>query len=104
MPRRNRPRTGRSPYAHAELDEERARRGAERVQTSSDGAWLVRYITADGATKSYRCPGCEHEIPPGMAHVVSWPADERGDVGDRRHWHRGCWNARTRRAPVRRLR
>ena len=27
------------------------------------------------ATKSYRCPGCDHEIRSGTAHVVVWPAD-----------------------------
>jgi hypothetical protein len=34
-----------------------------------------------------------------VPHVVVWPADERGDLGDRRHWHTGCWRARDRRAP-----
>ena len=74
MPRKNR----RSDEPGA-LDEESARRGVERVQASPDGEWLVRHITADGATKTYRCPGCDHEIAPGMPHVVAWPADERGD-------------------------
>jgi hypothetical protein len=76
------------------LDEERARRGAQRVDSSPDGAWLVRHITVAGAVKSYRCPGCDHEIRPGVPHLVAWPADERGDAGDRRHWHTGCWTAR----------
>jgi hypothetical protein len=80
------------------LDPERARRGIERVQTSADGEWSVRHITGTG-TKSYRCPGCDHEIPPGVPHLVAWPADERGDLADRRHWHTGCWNARDRRGP-----
>jgi hypothetical protein len=78
------------------LDPDRARRGVERIVTSADGSWLVRNITADGAVKTYRCPGCDHEIRPGTAHVVAWPADERGDLTDRRHWHTGCWNARGR--------
>ncbi len=34
-----------------------------------------------------------------MAHVVAWPADGRGDLSDRRHWHSGCWRARDRRGP-----
>jgi hypothetical protein len=98
VPRRNR----RSADGHDPvLEEERVRRGAQRVQASSDGTWLVRLITADGATKAYRCPGCDHEIAVGVAHVVAWPADERGDVADRRHWHTGCWNARSRRSALR---
>ena len=39
------------------------------------------------------------EIRPGIAHIVAWPADERGDESDRRHWHTGCWRARDRRGP-----
>ncbi len=84
------------------VDEERVRRGVERVQVSADGAWLVRHITTGGAVKTYRCPGCDQEITPGVAHIVAWPADERGDLADRRHWHTGCWTARGRRAPTRR--
>ena len=38
------------------------------------------------ATKTYRCPGCDHPIPPGTGHIVVVP--ER--VEDRRHWHRAC--------------
>jgi hypothetical protein len=64
-----------------------------------DGDWLVRNVPATAATKVYRCPGCEQEIRPGVAHLVAWPADERGDLGDRRHWHTGCWRARDRRTP-----
>jgi hypothetical protein len=83
------------------LDEEQARRGVERVVTSPDDAWSVRHITVAGAVKTYRCPGCDHEIALGVAHVVAWPADERGDLADRRHWHTSCWNARDRRRPYR---
>jgi hypothetical protein len=83
------------------LDEQTARRGLERVVTSTDGEWSVRHITTTGAVKTYRCPGCDHEIGPGVAHVVAWPADERGDLADRRHWHTSCWNARDRRQPWR---
>jgi hypothetical protein len=72
------------------------------VHDSADGAWSVRHITTDGAVKTYRCPGCDQEISPGLAHIVAWPADERGDLGDRRHWHTGCWLARDRRQPTRR--
>jgi hypothetical protein len=60
---------------------------------------LVRAVSGETG-KVYRCPGCDQEIPPGVPHVVAWPADERGDLSDRRHWHSGCWRARGRRMPV----
>jgi hypothetical protein len=69
--------------------------------TSADGQWSVRHISTAGAVKTYRCPGCDHEIGAGVAHVVVWPADERGDLADRRHWHTSCWSARDRRPPRR---
>ena len=47
----------------------------------------VRRVQPYQATKTYRCPGCDHPIPPGTGHLVVVPAD----VGDRRHWHRACW-------------
>ncbi|MEO3741910.1 hypothetical protein [Plantactinospora sp. B5E13] len=94
-PRRNRPRPEEAPP----LDRERLERGVGSVQTWQDGEWQVRAIPASAAAKTYRCPGCVQEIRPGVAHVVAWPADGRGDLGDRRHWHTGCWRARDRRAP-----
>jgi hypothetical protein len=69
------------------------------VHADRDGEWLVRAIPGDAATKTYRCPGCDQEIPPGVPHLVVWPADERGAPDDRRHWHTGCWRARATRAP-----
>jgi hypothetical protein len=89
----------RRPDAPAPLDPERARRGVEAVQGWADGAWRVRGVPGGAAAKTYRCPGCEQEIRPGVPHVVAWPADGRGDEGDRRHWHTGCWRARDRRGP-----
>ena len=38
------------------------------------------------AVKTYRCPGCDHEIPPGQGHEVVVPLDA---PEDRRHWHTG---------------
>ena len=75
----------------------------ERVEEGPDGVWMVRPVTGAGATKRYRCPGCDHELHPGTPHVVAWPAEGPGAVADRRHWHTACWEARTRRArlPVR---
>ena len=54
---------------------------------------------AGAATKAYRCPGCDQEISAGVPHVVAWPADERGDLTDRRHWHTTCWRGRHQRRP-----
>ena len=78
--------------------------GYQRVESARDGEWIVRAVAGAGSVKSYRCPGCDQEIRPGVPHVVAWPADtERaawhggGGLGDRRHWHTPCWNARLRR-------
>ncbi|HEU5111657.1 MAG TPA: hypothetical protein VFT95_24220 [Micromonosporaceae bacterium] len=84
----------------AALDPDRVRRGVDAVQEWSDGEWRVRAIPGGAATKTYRCPGCDQEIRPGVPHLVAWPADGRGDLTDRRHWHKGCWRARDRRAPT----
>lgn len=81
------------------MDPERARRGVDAVQSWLDGDWRVRHVTGSAAVKTYRCPGCDHEIRPGVPHLVAWPADGRGDETDRRHWHTGCWRARDRRTP-----
>jgi len=80
----------------APLSADRARMGIDAVQAWSDGDWVVRSATGE---RTYRCPGCEQEIRPGVPHVVAWPADGRGDLADRRHWHTGCWRARDRRTP-----
>jgi hypothetical protein len=76
--------------------------GASRVEQGPDGDWMVRTVPAAQATKVYRCPGCDHEIQTGIAHVVAWPEAELGGVDERRHWHTGCWKARSRRGPTRR--
>ena len=94
-PRRNR----RQPRGGGEVDADQVRRGIGSNQTWDDGEWTLRLIPRDAATKTYRCPGCDQEIPPGIQHVVAWPADGRGDLTDRRHWHSACWQARDRRSP-----
>ncbi|MFC4053321.1 ATP/GTP-binding protein [Actinomadura syzygii] len=71
---------------------------AQETEDAPDGQWVVRSISGSGAVKAYRCPGCDQEIPPGVAHVVAWRTDDRGGE-DRRHWHRPCWQARGRRSP-----
>ncbi|KWX20105.1 hypothetical protein [Mycolicibacterium wolinskyi] len=73
-----------------------------RIETGPDGyEYEVRAVTAARALKNYRCPGCDHEIRSGVAHVVVLPV-ELGDVDDRRHWHTSCWTNRANRSPTRR--
>ena len=75
-----------------------------RLEVGPDGYdYLVVQVAGARATKTYRCPGCDHEIRTGTAHVVVWPAD-LGDsaVDDRRHWHSSCWANRATRSPTRR--
>ncbi|MBA0051612.1 ATP/GTP-binding protein [Streptomyces sp. AJS327] len=91
-PRRNRPRGGADrprpgPETSSALETTATWRGEE---------WVLRQVSGHTATKRYRCPGCDQEIPPGVPHVVAWPV---GEADDRRHWHRACWNARDNRSP-----
>ncbi|WP_163757664.1 hypothetical protein [Mycobacterium botniense] len=74
-----------------------------RVETGSDGHdYYVRPVAAARAVKTYRCPGCDHEIRPGTAHVVVWQADSpQAGIDDRRHWHTSCWASRATRRPTR---
>ncbi|WP_338080105.1 ATP/GTP-binding protein [Antrihabitans stalactiti] len=75
-----------------------------RVESGPQGGedFIVRQIPGARATKTYRCPSCDHEIRPGVAHVVAWPADSIGGAEDRRHWHTGCWAGRQTRGLTRR--
>ncbi len=50
-----------------------------------------RFIQPYQTTKTYICPGCNRDIPPGLGHIVIVPVDAP-DL--RRHWHRGCWTRR----------
>lgn len=63
-------------------------------ESHPDGDWMVRAITAEAAVKEYRCPGCQQEVRPGIAHIVAW---RPGEEDNRRHWHTPCWRARSRR-------
>jgi hypothetical protein len=56
----------------------------------------VRHVQPYQAEKTYRCPGCDHEIRPGEGHEVVIPLDA---PRDRRHWHTGCWHGERRRKP-----
>ncbi len=61
-----------------------------------DGAFgevEVRRVQPYEALKTYICPGCERDIPPGTGHIVAVPSDAP-DL--RRHWHRACWDRRPR--------
>jgi hypothetical protein len=59
-----------------------------------EDGYVVRHVSGAASAKSYRCPGCDHELRPATAHVVAWP---EGRPDDRRHWHAACWAARDRR-------
>lgn len=54
----------------------------------------VRHIQPYQAVKTYRCPGCDHPIEPGLGHKVVVP---RQAPEERRHWHTGCWEQEQRR-------
>jgi len=54
----------------------------------------VRFMAGYESTKDYVCPGCNRAIPARTGHYVVVPT-EAPDL--RRHWHRGCWIARSRR-------
>lgn len=73
-----------------------------RLETGPDGhEYQVVPIAGAQALKTYRCPGCDHEIRTGTSHVVAWRVeDTEGD--DRRHWHTPCWRKRAHRSPTRR--
>ncbi|NLU82059.1 ATP/GTP-binding protein [Rhodococcus sp. HNM0569] len=97
MPRRkpqqpSRPLTG-ALFAHERTESGPGPHGGEQ--------YVVRNISGAQAGKVYRCPGCDHEIGRGVAHVVAWPVDF-GGPDERRHWHSGCWGGRHTRGVTRR--
>jgi len=97
LPRR--PRGGVRPGPAAGRGEDEgpaARLGPERTETWPDGEWVVRSVPGPAATKTYRCPGCDQEIRPGVAHVVVWRSGS-ADADGRRHWHNPCWQRRPQR-------
>ncbi|GAB4080202.1 hypothetical protein [Modestobacter muralis] len=84
-----------------------SRRPVQPIEQAGDGDWVVRPLTGSGSDKTYRCPGCDQEIRPGVPHVVAWPAyardsdlepwDTESSADWRRHWHTACWRNRDRR-------
>jgi hypothetical protein len=75
--------------------------GREAQQQTREGTFMVRNVTGAAAVKVYRCPGCDHEIQVGVAHVVVWPTT--AEVTERRHWHSTCWQRRSTRGGPDRL-
>lgn len=74
-----------------------------RVEVGPDGyQYEVRPVAGARAVKTYRCPGCDHEIRSFTPHVVVWPIDATPvGIDDRRHWHTPCWANRATRGPTR---
>src|ERR1700749_3166780 len=74
-----------------------------RVETGPDGHdYQVRPVAGAQAGKTYRCPGCDHEVRSGTAHVVVWLVDsDEVAIDDRRNWHTPRWANRATRAPTR---
>lgn len=71
-----------------------------RVETGPDGYdYQVVPIPGARAVKVYRCPGCDHELRPGVPHLAVWRTDD-AEGADRRHWHTPCWGKRRHRAPT----
>lgn len=54
----------------------------------------LRRVQPFQAIKTYLCPACNQEIPPGTGHVVVVPLAE---PDARRHWHASCWDRRAQR-------
>lgn len=92
-------RARRAAEGHRPLDVERARGGFPVRQAGEDGEWMVR--AAAPGDKTYICPGCGQQIPPGVASLVVWQADgllgEAAAIDGRRHWHPACWRERAHR-------
>ncbi|GAA3904455.1 hypothetical protein [Microbacterium invictum] len=74
---------------------ERLLNGFKRTETRRGVEWTVQPVSAAQAQKTYSCPGCTHDVTPGVAHVVVWRADgilgDAADLAARRHWHTACW-------------
>ncbi len=66
------------------------------------GRRSVRQVGGNDTGRSYRCPGCQHQVSARTPHTVVWPEDGMAGIGGvdaRRHWHTACWQARDRRPP-----
>lgn len=90
-PRRNHPKNKRPKTQDREITSSN-----QRFEEHSEGLYTVRNLTGSGATKPYRCPGCDHMIPLATPHIVAWLED---DEEGRRHWHTACWAKKDKRRP-----
>jgi len=90
-PRRNYPK-GKRPQS----DEREISTSNQSFEEHDDGLYIVRKLTGSGATKPYRCPGCDQMIPMATPHIVAWLD---GDEDGRRHWHSACWTKKNKRRP-----
>ena len=96
-PRRNRAKGAGSSGRSAEEEGGGRYGGWQSTECWQGEEWYVRHVAGASAEgKTYRCPGCDQEIPPGTAHLVAWPAHTTGP-DDRRHWHNPCWPRRLQR-------
>ena len=72
--------------------------GGARRQRRGGREWFVRDIPAHRAEKTYRCPDCGTDVPPGQAHIVAWSAEhlfgDQAAASGRRHYHAHCWRLR----------
>jgi hypothetical protein len=101
-PRRSRRGAGPAAAAAGRGPGEPSSVGPEQTESWPDGDWVVRLVPGAASAKSYRCPGCDQEIPAGTPHLVAWPSLSPGPT-ERRHWHRPCWDRRIQRRPGRRV-
>ncbi len=90
-PRKNYPKNKRPKRQNLEITASN-----QRFEEHSEGLYTVRNLTGSGATKPYRCPGCDHMIPLATPHIVAWLED---DEEGRRHWHSTCWAKKDKRRP-----
>jgi len=91
MPRKNR-RLNTTPSL--QLPQDGAAYFGTQTQEAFGEIYLVRHMGSAAAKKYYVCPGCNQNIPPGVAHIVAWPRDYGRGADDRRHWHKPCWERR----------
>ncbi|MDR1998777.1 MAG: hypothetical protein LBQ06_02390 [Frankiaceae bacterium] len=89
MPRRN----SRAPLASSAQPAGSARALSEQVELFGGQPYRVRSLRGGGDGGPYRCPGCDHQVAVGAAHIVAW-AQSDADALDRRHWHGLCWSRR----------
>ena len=64
----------------------------------SEDSIETRFIQPYEAVKIYVCRVVAEILEEGVGHIVAVP---RLAPDLRRHWHKGCWNNRANRPPVR---